>query len=208
MSLILQNNVSITKCACLALCVGLGLSFGAVAAGRITNKVIATGEYKRVADNERVDEEDAKIEGLQQTLNLNFSPEYRERLRKALDDFARSMDPSHDRIEERRRAMQDNIEARFFEADTDGNGTLDRQEATERLPQVARHFNKVDANQDGVISLGELVDAQARILGSRRAAEATLELEKQQKQQRQEETLEISKTKPKQAVEGLKRKTM
>lgn len=133
------------------------------------------GKISKLAANE-----ESNSEALQQTLELNFSPESREKLRKALDDYARTIDQDHDRIEERRRAMQESLEARFFDADNDGDGTIDRQEATEKLPQIARHFNQVDTNQDKVISLDELAEAQARILERRKAAEAAIEAQKLQ----------------------------
>lgn len=180
MNLILQNNMSISKVVCLAMCLGLGLSFSVTAGGR-SNLVPLADKSKRIVDEDQQLEENVKNEGLQQTLNLNFSPEHREKLRKALDEYSRSVDPSHDQIEERRRAMQESIETRFFEADTDGDSTLDRQEATDKLPQIARHFNTVDTNQDNLISLGELVEAQARILERRKAADLALEQQRQQK---------------------------
>ncbi|MEK9940839.1 MAG: EF-hand domain-containing protein, partial [Methylotenera sp.] len=92
-----------------------------------------------------------------------------------------------------------------FEADTDGDGKLDRQEATEKLPQIARHFNSVDTNQDNLISLGELIEAQARILERRKAAEALVEMEKQQKTLESEAN---SKPKSNQAVNGSKKKSL
>lgn len=190
------------------MCLGLGLSFSVTAGGR-NNLVPLTDKPKRVIDEDQHSEENLRSEGLQQTLNLNFSPEHREKLRKALDDYARSVDPSHDQIEERRRIMQENLETRFFEADTDGDGTLDRQEATERLPQIARHFNSVDTNQDNLISLGELVEAQARILERRKAAEQALEQQKQQKQAESEANIAISaKPKAKQANDSFKKKSL
>lgn len=121
---------------------------------------------------------DEQAEAMQQTLELNFSPERRERLRKALEDYARSVDQDHDQIEARRRAMRESIKERFFDADRDFDNTIDRQEATDKLPQIARHFNSVDENQDGLISLDELESAQMRIEERRRAAEASLELQK------------------------------
>lgn len=202
--------MSIIKCTCLALCLGLGLSLG-VTAGERNGTANPLDKSKRAIDEERQAETDAKSEGLQQTLNLNFSPEHREKLRKALEDYARSVDPSHDQIEERRRAMQESIESRFFEADTDGDGTLDRQEATEKLPQIARHFNAVDANQDNLISLSELVETQARILERRKAAEAALEQEKQQKLLESEAEAEAKiavKPKSKQATNGTKKRSL
>ncbi len=208
MNLILQNSASITKVTCLAMCLGLGLSFSVTAGGR-SNMMAPVDKSKRVAEDERLTEESQKSEGLQKTLNLNFSPERREKLRKALDEFSRSVDPSHDQIEERRRAMQESIESRFFEADSDGDGTLDRQEATEKLPQIARHFNSVDTNQDNLISLGELIEAQARIVERRKTTEAMMELEKQQKISESESAASAAtKPKNKQAVNGSKKKPL
>jgi len=203
----LQNKMLITKHVCLALCLGFGMSFGMAAGARNNIIVAAADKTKRPIDEARPAEDDTKSEGLQKTLNLNFSPEHREKLRKALDDYARSVDPSHEQIEERRRAMQDSIETRFFEADSDGDGTLDRQEATEKLPQIARHFSSVDSNQDNLISLGELVEAQARILERRKAAEAALELEKQQKTL-EAEAATAPKPKNKQATNSSKKKSL
>lgn len=199
--------MSISKLVCLVMCLGLGLSFSVTAGGR-SNLVMPADKSKRTVEDERQIEESNKTEGLQQTLNLNFSPEHREKLRKALDDYARSVDPSHDQIEERRRLMQESVETRFFEADTDGDSTLDRQEATEKLPQIARHFNSVDTNQDNLISLGELVEAQARILERRRSAEASLEQKQQQKLSETEAALTASKPKNKQATNSSKKKSL
>lgn len=165
----MPKNISIFQYVCLALCVGLGLSLNAIAAGD------RNGFFSGADTNRRLAEDDTVTEGMRQTLNLNFSPENREKLRKALNDYSRAVDPDHGQIEERRRAMQESIEARFLEADSDGDGTIDRQEATEKLPQIARHFNQVDINQDGLVSLDELQTAQARILERRKAAELALD---------------------------------
>ncbi len=205
MDLILLNNMSLTKYACLVLCMSLSLTLSANPGSR-NNLTAAAEKPRRTTDGERATEDDTK-EGYQKTLNLNFSPERREMLRKALEDYARSIDPSHDQIEERRRAMQESIEARFFEADSNNDSTIDRQEATEKLPQIARHFNSVDTNQDGVISLNELVEAQARILERRRAAEAAIQLEKQRKAI-EAEALEDAKAKNKQATNTSKKKAL
>jgi Ca2+-binding EF-hand superfamily protein len=165
LNLLLLKNISISIFTCLALCVGFGLSFNACA-GDVAGK--------------RAQDEEGTTEGMRQTLNLNFSPENREKLRKVLNDYSRAVDPSHSQIEERRRAMQASIEERFLEADNDGDGTIDRQEATEKLPQIARHFSQVDFNQDGLISLDELQQAQARILERRKMAEVNLDAQNTQ----------------------------
>ncbi len=156
----------------IALIALLSLSLSTYAADK--NYFDDNGKTSKLAANED------NNEGMQQTLELNFSPESREKLRKALDDYAKSIDQDHDRIEERRRAMQDSLEDRFYDADNDGDATLDRQEATEKLPQIARHFNQVDTNQDKVISLEELAEAQTRIVERRKAAEAAIEAQKLQ----------------------------
>ena len=154
--------------------------------------------------NQQVAEADVQTEGMQQTLELNFSPENREKLRKALDDYARSVDQDHQQIEARRRAMQESIKARFFDADTDFDNTIDRQEATEKLPQIARHFSAVDENQDGLISLEELEVAQMRILERRRAAELSLELQKSL----EIDSAIVNKRKSKQAANGARKPSL
>lgn len=208
LNLMLKNNISIARYICLALCMGLGLSFSVNAGGRVNSFAPGDDKSRRVVDGEPQAEEETKNEGLQQTLNLNFSPEHREKLRKALEDYARNADPSHDKIEERRRLMRESIETRFFEADTNNDGTLDRQEATYKLPQIARHFSSVDINQDNVISLTELEDAQARILERRKAAEAAMEAEKLQKLQDSAEEIVPPKRKNKQATNSFKKKSL
>lgn len=197
MNLATHKSVSIKTCACLAVCIGLGLSLHAGAADR-TNLANADGLTKRVADDESAND------GTQQTLNLNFSPEDRVRLRKALDDYARSVDPDHEQIEERRRAMQESIEARFLATDKDNDGSIDRQEATESLPQIARHFSQVDTNQDEVITLDELEAAQARILERRKAAEAALQAQKLQ----EAEAAAAAKRKSKQAANSPRKRAL
>ena len=173
LNLLNSKHKSVIKPLCFCLSALFVVSLNSLASEK--NYFESSSKISKLAAND-----DNNGDGLQQTLDLNFSPESREKLRKALDDYARSIDQDHDRIEERRRAMQESLEARFFDADNDGDGTIDRQEATEKLPQIARHFNQVDTNQDKVISLDELADAQARILERRKAVEATIESQKLQ----------------------------
>ena len=99
------------------LCFWLGALFFVSLSSLAAEKSYFEGNSKlsKLAANE-----DNNNDALQQTLELNFSPESREKLRKALDDYARSIDQDHDRIEERRRVMQESLEARFFDADNDG----------------------------------------------------------------------------------------
>jgi cell division protein FtsN len=173
------NSVAISAC----------LGFGLVLFLSL-NAVGAEDTSKHVA------EVDAPNDGTQQTLNLNFSPENRSKIRKALDEYSRTTDPEHKQIEERKRNMRESIEARFLAIDKDNDGSIDRQEATENLPQVARHFSQVDSNQDEVITLDELQAAQSRILEHRKADEALLEAQKQQ----EADAAALAKRKSKQAV--------
>lgn len=177
-----------------------GISFKAEAGGR-SNFSNTVNPLKRTTESNVEPDND----GVQQTLNLNFSPEVRLKLRKALDDYAKAVDPEHEQIEERRRAMNENIERRFLSADTDGNELLDREEATAKLPQVARLFSQVDANDDGYVSLDELKEEQARIIERRKDAEERLEAQRLEKLQATEANTE--KRKPKQA-EDTKKRTM
>lgn len=194
------KNRSVGKYTCLALCMLFGISFKGEAGGRGSFANTASA-LKRTAESNVEPDSD----GVQQTLNLNFSPEVRLKLRKALEDYARAVDPEHEQIEERRRAMNENIEKRFLSADTDGNELLDREEATAKLPQVARLFTQVDTNDDGYVSLDELKEEQVRIIERRRNAEEKLEAQRLEKLQATEASPE--KRKPKQA-EDTKKRTM
>lgn len=47
-------------------------------------------------------------------------------------------------------------DARFAEADKDGDGQLDRIEVQGGFERLARHFDRIDANSDGELSRDEL----------------------------------------------------
>ncbi|OYY50383.1 MAG: hypothetical protein B7X95_01205 [Methylophilaceae bacterium 17-44-8] len=113
--------------------------------------------------------------GLDKTLEHNFSPEDRARLRKALSDYAKNTDPEHLQIEIKRKAMKDSVAKRFNDCNKDNDDSLDREETTQCLPQIARHFSYVDVDEDGVITLEELELAQAKSIERQKAAEARME---------------------------------
>lgn len=116
--------------------------------------------------------------GLEKTLEYNFSPVDRARLRKALADYARNNDPEHIKIKLRRQAMKESLKERFTQCNNDLDDSLDRQEVTECLPQIARHFNAVDVDEDNVITFEELELAQAKWTERHKAAEAKLEAQR------------------------------
>jgi hypothetical protein len=116
--------------------------------------------------------------GLEQTLEQNFSPDDRARLKKALSDYAKNTDPEHNQIEHKRKLMKESISQRFNECNRDNDDSLDREETTLCLPQIARHFSYVDVDGDNVITLEELELAQAKSAERQRAAEAKMEAQR------------------------------
>lgn len=127
-----------------------------------------------VSDNRGIDNDDV---GLSKTLERNFSPEDRAHLRKALTDYARNTDPDHQLMLQKRKAMHESITQRFNECNRDNDDSLDREETTLCLPQVARHFSYVDVDGDGVITLEELELAHTKMTEKQRAAEAQFEVQ-------------------------------
>jgi len=55
---------------------------------------------------------------------------------------------------------------RFRQADTDGDGSLNKDEAMHGMPRIAKNFQAIDANRDGQVSCDEL---QAFIRARRKA---------------------------------------
>ena len=165
--------------------------------------VFAGGKSNIVAEDKSMVEE-TDTSATEQTLEHNFSPEDRARLRKALGDYAKSTDPEHNQIAQKRKAMQESVEARFKECNTDNDDSLDREEATHCLPQVARHFSYVDIDEDEVITLEELQLAQVKQIERQKAAEAKMEAQKIQEAEAAIKDKNKSKAN-KQAANGRKR---
>lgn len=145
----------------------------------MTMSLLALADSKNsLLSEEKQTTEEKDSAGLEQTLEYNFSPEDRARLRKALADYSKTTDPEHDQIEHKRKAMKESVEERFNYCDKDNDDSIDREEATQCLPQIARHFSYVDVDEDGVITLDELELAQAKSVERQKAAEAKIEAEK------------------------------
>lgn len=109
-------------------------------------------------------EEDMLNEDELPTLDGSITMEERIRLYHDLERYSRSIDSTHIVIENHRRGMRQRLQERFSGADKDSNGSISREEATESLPQIARHFSQVDGNGDGVVTLNELAIVQAKMI--------------------------------------------
>jgi hypothetical protein len=157
---------------CILFLLSMALALPTLAGGK--NSLLP--DEKQLTEKQAVEESDTS--GLEQTLEYNFSPDDRARLRKALADYAKSTDPEHDQIEQKRKAMKESVEARFNDCNKDNDDSLDREEVTHCLPQIARHFNYVDVDEDEVITLEELELAQAKQIEHQKAAEAKMEAQK------------------------------
>lgn len=62
--------------------------------------------------------------------------------------------------EQCRQERQARMAERFKKADTDGNGVLSRAEAEKSMPRMVRHFDSIDANRDGQITMDEIMAAR------------------------------------------------
>ena len=65
-----------------------------------------------------------------------------------------------EKMEQRRTDKKAHIEQRFRQADTDGDGRISRAEAEVRLPRLARHFDRIDADKDGHLTFEEIAAAR------------------------------------------------
>jgi hypothetical protein len=62
--------------------------------------------------------------------------------------------------EQCRKERQARVAERFKKADADGNGALSRAEAEKGMPRLARHFDSIDADRDGQITVDEIMAAR------------------------------------------------
>jgi hypothetical protein len=86
----------------------------------------------------------------------HMSPEERQRFNDELMNRSGSVYPDHEQIESRRQLMREKIQERFERADADNDASLTPTEANLSMPGLARHFDSVDTNHDGLITLDEM----------------------------------------------------
>lgn len=65
-----------------------------------------------------------------------------------------------------RSAARDELKQRFVKADTDGDGALSREEA-KAMPRVSSHFDDIDTDHDGRVTLQEIGRFAASMRGNR-----------------------------------------
>lgn len=160
------------KHALIAMCVFLGFAHSSFAGPKDALALAEKSDDRNAQTADNVSNEPLQ--------NLSgVSLEERMRLRRDLNYYSRTSDPIHTQIEDRRRLMSKGIQERFFGADKDNDGVLSLQEVVDSLPQVARHYNKVDADGDNFISINELVAFQAQIAERQRATEIRIQEERE-----------------------------
>ena len=79
-------------------------------------------------------------------------------LRRDVDAQSRRPQGNGD-FEARRQLLRERARARFAEADRNRDGYWSREEMARLRPGMARHFDRIDRNGDGLASEGELIAA-------------------------------------------------
>lgn len=103
-------------------------------------------------------DENASAPGLEQRL----TPQESEELYRDLQNQSEAAYADHAQIESRRQIMRKKLEERLQQADTDNDNSISRLEAEESMPGLAKHFDQIDINHDGVITLDEMKAADER----------------------------------------------
>lgn len=136
----------------LALAAGLGLSLAAPAMAMHHNKLEAAFQAADKDGDGSLDKEEAKA---LPRVSKHFDRLDADRSGTlSLDEITAGAEKgrkTHDRMKQR----HDHAKDRFAAADTDGDGSLDREEA-KSLPHVARDFDRIDADQSGTVTVEEL----------------------------------------------------
>jgi hypothetical protein len=101
---------------------------------------------------------DPSSKGLEQRM----SPEELERFNRDMETQTEEAYPDHADIESRRQKMRERMQEWMQQADVDHDNSISRAEAEESMPGVARHFDQIDTNHDGVITLDEIKAAQEK----------------------------------------------
>jgi len=85
------------------------------------------------------------------------NPQQCEKMRAKMKQRREQCKADPEKCKAERRAY---AEQRFKKADSDGNGAINRGEAEKGMPRLAKHFDRIDANKDGQLSVAELQAAR------------------------------------------------
>ena len=73
--------------------------------------------------------------------------------------------------EHRFAAMKERFDEQFKAADKNGDGSLSKEEAEQGMPMLAKHFDEIDTNKDGLVSVDELKAHHMKMHGGRHRPE-------------------------------------
>lgn len=91
-----------------------------------------------------------------QNLEQRMTPEASQELYEDLQSQSEAAYSDQAQIESRRQTMRKKMQERLLQADTDNDNSVSRIEAEESMPGLAKHFDQIDINHDGVITLDEM----------------------------------------------------
>lgn len=94
------------------------------------------------------------------SLEQRLTPEERQGIYRHLQIQSEINYGDHAEIENRRQMLRRRMQERLQQADTDNDNSVSRLEAEGSLPGIARHFDEIDLNHDGVITLDEFRAAE------------------------------------------------
>jgi hypothetical protein len=90
-------------------------------------------------------------------------PDARQQLNRTLNDQTNQAYPDREQVEQRRKLMRERMREKLQRADQNGDGSISRAAAERDLPGMARHFDLIDTNHDGIISREELRAAREKM---------------------------------------------
>ena len=79
-----------------------------------------------------------------------------EERRQAIEKFRQERAQNPEKFQQRREEMRLRDPERTRQADVNRDGGFNREEAGKSMPRLARHFDEIDTNHDGIISREEM----------------------------------------------------